>query len=32
MRPLTDIHSGVYMLSVLKETLKRYNIELNITK
>ena len=32
MKDLNDIHSGVYMNSVLLETLKEYNIEYNITK
>jgi hypothetical protein len=32
MKPLTDIHSGVYMLSVLLETLIDYNIQYNITR
>jgi len=32
MKDLKDIHSGIYMNSVLLETLKEYNIEYNITK
>ncbi len=32
MKDLKDIHSGVYMLSVLLETLKQYNIEYNINR
>jgi hypothetical protein len=32
MKDLSDIHSGVYMNSVLIETLKQYNIEYNITR
>jgi hypothetical protein len=32
MKLLTDIHSGVYMLSVLLETLIDYNIQYNITR
>jgi hypothetical protein len=32
MKDLNDIHSGIYMLSVLLGTLKQYNIEYNITR
>ena len=32
IKDLKDIHSGVYMNSVLLETLKEYNIEYNITR
>jgi hypothetical protein len=32
MKDLNDIHSGVYMLSVLLEALKQYDIEYNITR
>ena len=31
MKDLSDIHSGVYMNSVLLEALKEFNIEYNIT-
>jgi hypothetical protein len=32
MKDLNNIHLGVYMNSVLLETLKEYNIEYNITR
>ena len=32
MKDLKDIHLGVYMNSVLLDTLKEYNIEYNITR
>jgi hypothetical protein len=32
MKDLSDIHSSVYMLSVLLNALKEYNIEYNITR
>jgi hypothetical protein len=32
MKDLKDIQSGVYMLSVLLEASKQYNIEYNITR
>ena len=32
MKDLSDIHSGIYMNSVLIEALKQYNIEYNITR
>jgi hypothetical protein len=32
MKDLADIHSGIYMNSVLLEALKVYNIEFKITK
>ena len=32
MKDLNDIYLGVYMNSVLLETLKEYNIEYNITR
>jgi hypothetical protein len=32
MKDLKDIHSGIYMNSVLLNTLKQYNIEYNITR
>jgi hypothetical protein len=32
MRELSDIHSGIYMNSVLLETLKEFDIEYNIIR
>jgi len=32
MKDLSDIHSRLYMNSVLIEALKQYNIEYNITR
>jgi hypothetical protein len=32
MKDLSDIHSGVYMLSVIVDTLREYGIEYNITR
>jgi hypothetical protein len=32
MKDLNDIYSSVYMLSVLLDALKQYNIEYNITR
>jgi hypothetical protein len=32
MKDLSDIHSGVYMNSVLLKALKEFNIEYNITR
>ncbi len=32
MKDLSDIHSGVYMLSVIVDTLREYSIEYNITR
>jgi hypothetical protein len=32
MKDLKEVHSGIYMNSVLLETLREYNIEYNITR
>ena len=32
MKDLSDIHSGIYMLSILLDTLREYSIEYNITR
>jgi hypothetical protein len=32
MKDLNDIHSGIYILSILLEALKQYNIKYNITR
>ena len=32
MKDLKEVHSGIYMNSVLLETLREYNIKYNITR
>jgi len=32
MKDLSDIYSGIYMLSVIVDTLREYGIEYNITR